>query len=83
METGQEWIGDVSWEPSQQAGLVFSCSVSSVRRGQQRAGSVLPSARCKCLDANAPGHQHAQNFLQPHVTPCVSPVLTHFTEAPA
>ena len=46
VETGQEWIWDTSWEPSQQAGLVCSCSELSLWWGQQRAGSVLASTCC-------------------------------------
>ena len=46
VETGQEWIWDTRWEPSQQAGLVCSCSELSLWWGQQRAGSVLASTCC-------------------------------------
>lgn len=78
----KDWGRELGTQPAGWS-CVLLLGVIGASRGQQRAGSVLPSARCKCSAANAPGHQRAQNLLQHHVTPCVSPVLTRLTEAPA
>ena len=66
-----------------QARIAEQVAMSSSRGSSQPRDRTCVSCISYTAGMDAPGHQHTQNFLQHWVTPCVSPALTHFTEAPA